>query len=414
MKDTRSRNNPSFSERIQPALFLLFAFLLPTQLGRHFFPPFSYVAGIRIDYLSPTIYLTDILALALIALNLKTALMFFRNKKVLILLFLIASTGLFALIQPLFLYRFIKVIEVLALYPLFCSQFMRYKRHIILGFAGGTVMQAGLALAQLLTRHSLQGVFYFFGERYMNLSTPGIAKASLAGTELLRPYGTFSHPNSLAGFFLLVYVLFLTGAFITNRFLKYSAIFLASILVFFSFSKNAILAYLFVTLIYAFKDRTECRICVLARTLSPALLAGVFLFAQTDPASFEKRITLLKESLILIVKYPITGTGLGSYLAASQHFASRYPYFFLQPVHNIFLLFLAEAGIPVFSATLMFLVSWIKKHAGHTPLLLAVLAVGATGMFDHYWITLQQNMLLLPVIFGIMNAYGRTKKGTLP
>lgn len=414
MRQPQNRNSPSFSERLQQALFFLFAFLLPTQLGKHFFPPFSYVAGIRIDYLSPTLYLTDILAVLLVILNLKPVISFLRNKKAMFFLIVLAAAGLFSLVKPLFLYRFLKTLEVLALYPVFRHRFTKYRQHIILGFAFGAIIQAGLALMQLLNHRSIQGIFYFLGERYMNLSTPGIAKASLAGTELLRPYGTFSHPNSLAGFFLLVYVLFLTGSFITNRLLRYSVIFLASMLVFFSFSKNAILAYLAVTFIYAVREKTGCRVCSLARTLSPVLLAGVFLLAQTDPASFEKRITLLRESLILIMRYPPAGTGLGSYLVASQHFASIYPYFFLQPVHNIFLLFSAEAGVPVFLGSLFILFSWIKKHIAYTPFLLAVVAVCMTGMFDHYWLTLQQNMLLLPVIFGIMNAYGRTEKGTLP
>ena len=43
---------------------LFFSFLLillPTQLGFHFWPSWSLVLGRRIDYLSPTLYLTDIL-----------------------------------------------------------------------------------------------------------------------------------------------------------------------------------------------------------------------------------------------------------------------------------------------------------------------------------------------------------------
>src|SRR5258708_5835258 len=34
--------------------------LLPTQFGRHFWPDFAFVQGQRSDYLSPTIYFTDI------------------------------------------------------------------------------------------------------------------------------------------------------------------------------------------------------------------------------------------------------------------------------------------------------------------------------------------------------------------
>src|SRR3989344_9415701 len=43
--------------------FYLLILFLPTQLGRHFWPNFSFVSGIRIDYLSPTLYATDIFIL---------------------------------------------------------------------------------------------------------------------------------------------------------------------------------------------------------------------------------------------------------------------------------------------------------------------------------------------------------------
>jgi hypothetical protein len=43
----------------------LFLLLIPTQLGRHFWPEWSYVLGIRVDYLSPTLYLLDLIWLVL-------------------------------------------------------------------------------------------------------------------------------------------------------------------------------------------------------------------------------------------------------------------------------------------------------------------------------------------------------------
>ena len=45
--------------------FYLLILFLPTQLGKHFWPNFSYVYGVRIDYLSPTLYFTDILIIGL-------------------------------------------------------------------------------------------------------------------------------------------------------------------------------------------------------------------------------------------------------------------------------------------------------------------------------------------------------------
>src|SRR5580700_6749474 len=55
--------NPA--SKIESFLLFFFFLLLPTQLGKHFWPDFSIVSGIRIDYLSPTIYFTDILLILL-------------------------------------------------------------------------------------------------------------------------------------------------------------------------------------------------------------------------------------------------------------------------------------------------------------------------------------------------------------
>ena len=51
---------------------LLFGFLLliPTQLGKLFWPDWSYVLGIRVDYLSPTLYLVDLFWLGWVLSNL--------------------------------------------------------------------------------------------------------------------------------------------------------------------------------------------------------------------------------------------------------------------------------------------------------------------------------------------------------
>src|SRR6266542_2212573 len=61
-------------------LVFLFLFLLPTQLGKHFFFDFSYISAVRIDYLAPTLFLTDIIALLLIVLNIKNIFFIFKNK----------------------------------------------------------------------------------------------------------------------------------------------------------------------------------------------------------------------------------------------------------------------------------------------------------------------------------------------
>src|SRR5438309_11425305 len=58
--------------RIQTLLYLLVLVFLPTQFGKHFWPSFSSVLGIRVDYLSPTVYVTDLIIIFLFITTLFT------------------------------------------------------------------------------------------------------------------------------------------------------------------------------------------------------------------------------------------------------------------------------------------------------------------------------------------------------
>src|SRR3989338_7471317 len=104
----------SFS-RILLFLFILF---LPTQLGKHFFFDFSYLSGIRVDYLAPTVYLIDIIVFLLAIVNLKIVINFFRNKKILISSLLLLINVLFSRLPIISFYWFIKIIEFLIIFPL--------------------------------------------------------------------------------------------------------------------------------------------------------------------------------------------------------------------------------------------------------------------------------------------------------
>ena len=196
-------------------LHLLFFYatilLLPTQLGKHFFLHFSYLSGIRVDYLAPTVYLLDVIIFLLAIVNLKIVLKFFNNKMVLSGLFLLLINIIFSQLPEISFYWFIKIIEFLIIFSLSKKIIMTIKEKsilIILLLSG--LFELFLSIIQFVSKHSVQGIFYYFGERLLTLSTPGVAKATMQGVEFLRPYGTFSHPNSLAGFFLLLYFFVLT------------------------------------------------------------------------------------------------------------------------------------------------------------------------------------------------------------
>jgi hypothetical protein len=95
--------------------------------------------------------------------------------------------------------------------------------------------------------------------------------------------------------------------------------------------------------------------------------------------------------------------GLGNYLLAQKNFFSSFPLFFNQPVHNIFLILIAEVGIPFFALMFFSLIIFFKKNWKKIPptTYYLILTTSLTGFFDHYWLTLKQNFLLIAVIFGL-------------
>lgn len=382
----------------------MFVALLPTQFGKHFFFQFSYLSGVRIDYLAPTIYLTDLLVFALLFLNVKAILAFFKNKFVISSLLLLLIPVFFAQIPQVAAYRFIKLIELLIVFSVFKNTLFREKLVLSALFVG-TIFETILSVLQFVQKHSLQGLFYFFGERQLTLSMPDIAKASLSGVEFLRPYGTFSHPNSMAGFYLLVFVFVLLNKKVRPYpFFRYATLLCSAVLLFLSFSKVAVFVFLLLLAIVFFAKLRDldCLPCTLARVLVLIVVSALIFTAQTDPESFQKRFVLFQNALVIVQQYPITGVGLGNYVVAQNNFTHPILSFLPQPVHNIFLLILAETGIVVWGVVLFFLGRIVWQMRKNKEVLLAVLVIVLTGMADHYWLTLQQNFLLLGMVFGLL------------
>lgn len=392
---------------INKVLIFIFLLLLPTQLGKHFFFDFSYISGVRVDYLAPTIYLLDVTIFLLAITNLKIVLKFFNNKKVLSGLFLLLINIIFSQLREISFYWFIKIIEFLIVFSLSKKIIMTIKeKSILITLLLSGLFELFLSIIQLVNKHSIQGVFYYFGERFLSLSTPGVAKASIQGVEFLRPYGTFSHPNSMAGFFLLLYFFVLAGKKF-NRYLilRYLFLLTSSLLVFISFSKIAIISYLILnTGYFILNKKINCRFCKIARLGVIFLISLIFLQATTDPLTINKRIELITNSLTIILHNPIYGVGLGSYLVIQAKFASKYYLFFNQPVHNIFLLFIGETGLILGGFLLYQLINRLMHQRLSKEHWLLILVIIITGLFDHYWLTLQQNFLLMGFVTGVIQS----------
>jgi O-antigen ligase len=222
------------------------------------------------------------------------------------------------------------------------------------------------------------------------------------GKEFLRPYGTFSHPNSLAGFYLLLFAFVRTQRRIANHAFRLFFLCISSALILISFSRTAIVAYIVLLLVYYVKERPGCRICVLGKYAILLFLLSFALSISGDIQNIEKRTDFTRKSIAIIAHAPLTGTGLGGYLIAQHAYPQKFPIFFEQPVHSIALLSIAQLGLPLAALVLLFICGYIGKKITRREVLLPLLAVGITGLFDHYWLTLPQNLFLSATLFGIL------------
>lgn len=398
--------------RLTKSLPYLFVFFLPSQFGKYFFMPFSFVDGVRVDYLSIAIFFTDILSLILVVANrgllidLFSSLFKSKSKilKLLIFFFFFFNIA-FSSSYEIALFRLFKTTQFMIIFILFYHLNLNLNK-VTVAILIASLLQLTISVYQFSSGQSLGNFFYFLGERSFDLGSVGIAKTSINGVEFLRSYGTFSHPNSMAGFFLLIYgfYLFYSDRLNIKKSYKHIVLLVCGILIFLSFSKAATLVFFIVSVVTVLKQNyRDCLICNISKIFVPFILLIIVATGVGDPDSFGKRLFLINSALNIIGDNFIFGVGGGNYLYHQANFANPYPYIFLQPVHNIFLLFFAEYGVMGVSL-ILFTVLKIKNNifAHDSKVFWIFLIVVATGLNDHYWLTLQQNFVLLPVIFGVM------------
>ncbi len=216
-------------------LFFILLALLPTQLGWHFWPTWAYILGRKVDYLSPTVFLTDILifsvliAWAVISLprnyNVKRANLPFQVVLLIfaITIFIVVNIW-FASNPAVAIYKWVKLLEFAAL-GLYVMR-VRPSRILVAGaLSVGVLYSSWLAMFQFVHQGSIGGVFWLLGERTFAFDTPGIARFDFcsplaeACSLLLRPYGTFPHPNVLGGFLatVLPIVMYMLFPHVTGR-----------------------------------------------------------------------------------------------------------------------------------------------------------------------------------------------------
>src|SRR5258708_7302172 len=338
---------------LQNKLFTVFILLLPVQLGLHFWPDWALVSGIRVDYLAPAIYLTDLVVIGLLIVSFKDL------KK--INLFSLIAVGIFALLNIYF--------------PLSIA----------------VIYSDTIAIAQFFLGRTIGGIFYLLGERSFGINTPGIALVNIMGKWFLRPYGTFGHPNALAGF-LGVSLIFLYYS--KKNTIQKIAIVLGAITLLLTFSQNAWLSLILAIMLFKFR-KIVFSLVIFLSILFP-IVSKIILAKFNFGQSIAQRLELAYLAGMVFSKVALIGVGAGNFVTALPKliYANNFNWL-LQPVHNIFLLILTETGI---IGLLLFFYLLTKTIRETSPALLFILF---TGLLDHYWLTQQQNLLLLGVVIGL-------------
>jgi len=216
----------------------------------------------------------------------------------------------------------------------------------------------------------------------------------------LRAYGTFSHPNILGGFcvFGLLATLELSRSAKKQHQLILMIVAMANALgIFFSFSRSAWLAATIATAIIIVRSIKE-KNCLTIKTLAAASIVLIFLsvtfssfvlarsnFAnRLEQISLNERSAQIEESLKIFRSSHWLGVGINNYTATLASSYPDLPAYSLQPVHNLYLLILAELGIVGFLAFTFFIIFFLLQGKSRCDRLIWLAPLLIIGLFDHY------------------------------
>jgi O-antigen ligase len=411
-----------FLDNTENFLLVLAAFLLPTQLGKHFWPESSFIYSLKIDYLSPTVYFWDLLVLALLAVaGIRAMLGAYGtsiNRRYGAVLIMFYASVIPSFINAVNIDAAIvqfKDLLFAGLFSLYVASrdFGKISRFLFLGLILSFVFICLLAVYQFLAGRSLG--LWVLGERDFSVTTPLVAKFNYYDKVFLRPYATFSHPNILGGFLIVLLPLV---AYWFVYYLKRSPLvltMLGSVTVLITFSRPA-LVLLGIGLLVIYRKYWKL-ILIGAVLLSPIIAVRFISVFTFDTLAILRRQELADYSLELFLNNPFTGAGLNNFinlLAMDRVLVGTSR--FLQPVHNIFLLLLSETGLLGLIGFMAIIFTGIysnlrKRSRLSTVLIGCLLSIIFLGFFDHYFLTLPQGQRILFLVLGLSFIKGSANIG---
>ena len=378
------------------------------------------------DYFSPTIYLTDILIVTILTTSIVRKLSeknfntSFKRDQALImfgLLFLVIVNIYYSTVPVLSTVKWISIFEMVLL-MIYVKQRKTFnvRNLLIIPLIYSSILFGVIGIIQFYLQRSIGGPFYFLGERSFNANTVGIAVVSLLNIDRLRAYSTFPHPNALAGYAAVVLMLLLNSYKSIKDTKNYIPMVLSlgilSVVLILTFSKAAYVSIVLIALLYMVnkaQDKYKHRLVKMSFLL---IVSVSFLLAIITPTktnymvgrSVLERVKLANVAGQEFSENVFTGVGENNFIIKlSKRELPTQIKWLLQPVHNIYLLVLSEAGIFIFIIFVYFLYKILTiALKTKSNLLYIYLFILLTGVFDHYWLTIKQNQIIASLIIAVI------------
>ena len=417
----RKKNPSNRFESIQKLLLKLLVFVLPTQLAIHFWPDQSLVNGIRVDYLSIAIYLSDLVILAFVGhfFLLKTnrqLLAGFVKRNIYIVFFstLLVLLNTFISQEPLIAFvRWLKIGEWGLLIFVLINLKIDVEKEIQTPLAISVLGIVAIGLIQVYLGRTIGGALYLLGERTFNVYTPGISLINFWGNSFLRMYSIFPHPNALGAYLLVLVPLFFVWLKKEQKLLNYLGLIGCFVGIIFAFSVNVYLSFVLTLITYFWIRHCERSLNCITIFVTTIVVTSLLLMITANQLidlkylfteSISNRLMLSRVGGLVFSQSPFLGIGLNNFLYFIPKYSSLTGFvWLLQPVHNMFIYLLVETGLigllVVFWTLIKFAKHLVINNRG--VFLFIYILILMTGFNDHYWITIQQNIFLLALVFSL-------------
>lgn len=269
-------------------------------------------------------------------------------------------------------------------------------------------------------------------------SSLGVNVIETGGERWLRAYGSLGGPNPLGIYLATILIIGL----ILYYFYRHSKVRLLILLgnlvifmgLFFTFSRGAwaacILGGAIFVLTFFLSNKIEIatrseKICLLCRLAIPFLMLFLilnFLFSplvqarmtgvgRLEEKSLSQRVNQIKDWQTIFVSHWLIGVGPGSYTRVLAEEGDQVNTGYNLPVHNSYLLILAEMGVVFFLGLIIGCVILVCKVVKTNPLYLSVIAtLAVAGLFEHWLWSLFPGLVFTAVAISLSLAPNSVSK----